>query len=283
MSYDSTENSVQDGQPVELYKFQVGSSKYLYTSAQEIQGAGTNTEPAHVGDLENYLPLEITRSDPEQGKELARQTITVTVPRATDIANQFVAFVPTKRIALTIYRQHESPNAWVQMWKGRVRSVTWKEGGIAELEAAPTLMALKRQGLRKNFGSSCQHALYDSGCAVLKTDYDTSVLVSAVVGTTITGTGEITATTADDWFVSGYAERTNGEIRFVIAQSGDMVDVLFPFTALAPGETITIYAGCKRDVQTCFDKFNTTENPDAANFFGFHVNPKKNPFHTGLN
>lgn len=279
MSYDATENSVQDGQPRELYKFVVGTTTYRYTSAQETleitSGVG--------GSSEAYLPLEIERTDTEQGKELARQAITVTVPRASDIANQFVAFVPSKRIFLTIYRTHAGGADYVQLWKGRVRSVTWKEGGIAELEGAPTLMSLKRQGLRKNFGSSCQHALYDGGCGVLKADYATSVLVSAVDTTTITGTGEITATSTADWFVSGYAERANGEIRFVIMQSGDTVEVLFPFTALSPGETITIYAGCKRDIQTCFDKFNTAENPDAANFFGFHVNPKKNPFHTGLN
>ncbi len=143
-------------------------------------------------------------------------------------------------------------------------------------------MGLKRQGLRKNFGASCQHALYDGGCEVLKTDYDTDVHVSDVDGTTITGSGEITATSDADWFVSGYAERANGEVRFVIAQSGDTIEILFPFTNLPVGEHITVYAGCKRDIDTCFNKFNTTENPDAKNFLGFHVNPKRNPFHTGL-
>lgn len=279
MSYDATENSIQDGTPKELYKFVVGSTAYSYTSAQEAQSVNTGL----AGADESYTPLEMQRSDPEQGKELARQVLTVQVPRNSDIANQFVAFVPSKRVYLSIYRTHTGGADYVQLWKGRVRSASWKEDGTADLECAPTLMSLKRQGLRKNFGSSCQHALYDSGCGVLKADFATSVLVSDVDTTVITGTGEIAATSEPDWFVSGYAERANGEKRFVIAQSGDTIEVLFPFTALAPGETITVYAGCKRDIDTCFNKFNTTENPDAANFFGFHVNPKKNPFQTGLN
>lgn len=278
MSYDSSDNSIQDGAPKELYKFFVGSTTYRFTSSQETQTANTN-----MGASESYTPLEMQRTDPQQGKELARQSLMLTVPRASTIANLFVAFVPSHRIYLTIYRTHTGGDDYVQLWSGRVRSVEWKDNGTADMDCAPTLASLKRKGLRKNFGSSCQHALYDGGCGVLKTDYDTSVLISAVSGTTLTGTGEITATTEDDWFVSGYAERANGEIRFVIMQSGDTVEVLFPFTALAPGETITIYAGCKRDIDTCLNKFNTAENPDAANFFGFHVNPKKNPFHTGLN
>lgn len=277
MSYSSVENSEQDGKPVELYKFVVGSTHYLYTSAQEDVISNTNG-----GLAETYTPLEIQRTAPEQSKELQRTALTLTVPRDAAIANQFVAFLPSELIFLTIYRQHDgNPTEFIRMWAGRVKSVSWKES-IAEIECNPRMMSLKRQGLRKDFGASCQHTLYDEGCGVLKEDFETSVLISNVTGSVLTGTGEIAATADADWFVTGYAKRTNGEIKFVVAQSGDTVTLLVPFTGLLPGETISIFAGCKRDIDTCFVKFNVPENVDAENFFGFHVNPKKNPFKTGL-
>lgn len=278
MSYDVNEKSVQDGHPIEVYRFKIGTQTFRYTSAQ--RKISLNTGDGGIPEL--YLPLEMQRTDPEQGKELARATITVTVPRNAGIANQFIAFLPSKRVYLTIYRSHEDAVEFIQIWKGRVKSCAWK-GSLGELECAPTLNSLKRAGVRKNFGGTCQHALYDGGCKVLKTDYDTSVLISNVNSTVLTGTGEISGSSAADWFVAGYAERVNGEVRYIIAQAGDTVTILFPFTGLAPGETVTLYAGCKHDIEICFAKFNTAQNPDAANFYGFHVNPKRNPFVTGLN
>jgi uncharacterized phage protein (TIGR02218 family) len=272
MSYSSVENSAQDGKPVECYRFLIGSTLYLYTSAQEEIVSNTNG-----GLPETYLPIEIDRTAPEQSKELQRTALNVTVPRDAAIAALFVSSLPSKRIHLSIFRQHDgNPTEFIKFWQGRVKQVTWKES-LAELECHPTMMGLKRQGLRKNFGGSCQHALYDDGCTVLKTDFDTAVTVSAVSGETITGSGEIAATSAADWFVSGYAQRANGETRFVIEQSGDTVRVLTPFTSLPVSEVITIYAGCKRDADTCAVKFNNIDN-----FFGFHVNPKSNPFKVGL-
>lgn len=280
-TYDTSENSIQDGKPVELYKFTSGSlTLFRYTSAQRQITSNTN-----LGLSEDYLPLDgLTRTSPDQSKELKRSAITVSVPRDADIANMFVSFLPPKRIKLTIFRQHDgNPNDFVRYWSGRVTQVAWKES-MAEIECQPTLMRLQRMGLRRNFGSGCQHVLYDGiGCRVLAAGFETDVLISDVATTVLTGSGEIAASPEADWFEAGFAERDNGEIRYVITQSSDTVTVLFPFTNLAPGETVSLFAGCKHDIETCATKFNTAENPLADNYFGFHVNPKKNPYVTGLN
>lgn len=272
MTYSALENSEQEGKPVECYRFTIGTQVYRYTSAQE--DIVSNTDE---GLPETYLTLPIDRSAPEQTKELSRTALTVTTPRDAAIAEQFVAFLPSKRVYLAIFRQHDgNPTEFIKFWQGRVKQVTWEES-LAKIECHPRMLALKRQGLRKNFGGSCQHALYDDGCTVDAFAFDTLVDISDVDGETLTGSGEIAATADADWFVSGYAQRTNGEVRFVIAQSGDTIQVLTPFTNLLPSETITVFAGCKRDAETCDEKFDNMDN-----FFGFHVNPKRNPFVTGL-
>lgn len=277
MAYDIIENSEQDGKPIELYLFTVGSTEYKYTNAQEIQ-----TSSADAGD---FIPIEIDRTQPEQSKELSRTSLTVSLPRDAEIAQRFVAFVPNVRIHLVIYRQHEGDitsftNHFIKVWEGNVKSVTWKEA-IAEIQCDPTMMGLKRMGLRMTYGPTCQNALYGTRCGVLKEDFQTDCALDAVDGIVLTA-DEIGATANDEWFPGGYAERANGEIRFIVAQSGNTITILYPFNNLLAGETVSLFAGCKHDIETCFTKFNTDENVDAENFFGFHVNPKRNPYTTGL-
>lgn len=282
MSYQDNETSIQDGKPIELYRFVIGASAaasvgesvyFLYTSGQQVITA-TTADPSS----ETFTPLEIERTAPEQTRELARQGITVTMPRDAGIAQQFIAHLPTSRIYLTIFRKHtqDSGSDFIQFWTGRVKQVTFAES-TALVQCEPSTTLLKRRGLRKNYGSLCQHALYDAGCKVDPDDFDTAVDVSAVDGEFITGSGEISGSAEVDWFVSGTATRSNGEVRFIIEQSGDQIRVLTPFNNLLTSETLTLLAGCKRDITTCRDKFDNEENA-----FLFHVNPKKNPFSTGL-
>jgi hypothetical protein len=288
MSYQSLETSIQDSEPIELYTFIIGATFYRYASGQLDITAITESGASH-----DYTAIPISRTEPEQTKELARQNITVTVRRDCDVANKFVSFLPSDAITLNIWRMQPANNP-VLYFTGTVKSLTWKDGTEAELLIAPVLSLLKRAGLTACYGATCQNALYDGDgggtgrCSVVRDDYKTTDTLTDVgedatgfylEASTLGAAGDAT----DTWFPAGYAERTNGDKRFIIGQSGNKVYLLLPFPSdLDAGDSVDFFAGCAHDIDTCFSKFNTTENPDAADFFGFHVNPRRNPFTQGL-
>ena len=81
MTYTTYEQSVADGQPVELYRFAQGISRWLYTSGQ-----------APVDYLsETYQPLTLARGAIEQANEIHRNGIEITLPRDCPVATLFIA------------------------------------------------------------------------------------------------------------------------------------------------------------------------------------------------
>lgn len=281
MSYESNDLSEQDGKPAELYLFTVGASTYTYTSGDltvRINFPDSNTD---------YVPLEIERTTIEQSKELARASLEISMPRDAFIPSLFVSGVPTNFVGMSILRMH-SDGDYRNYWTGRVRSVEWKES-IAILHCDPLLALLKRAGLRAQWGPTCQHALYDGGCTMDRANFLTTITLTDVGVDSdgnglLTGSGEIAAKSDDTWFPSGYAQAADGQIRFIVAQTGDTVSILQSFVGVGIGDSVDLYAGCAHDIQTCHDKFVDGDHPDGneANFFAFHVNPVKNPFVTGL-
>ena len=116
MAFDTYEESIDDGQPVELYSFVGDGILVRETSARE---------QVDLGGGEVYVPAAITRSSIVGSSDLgADGTLTLDVPPDHPIAALFVNLVPASEILLTLREFHRGDGNLEGLWKGYVRNVT---------------------------------------------------------------------------------------------------------------------------------------------------------------
>jgi uncharacterized phage protein (TIGR02218 family) len=267
MTYDVTESSIYSGEPVELYKAVRGTTKFLYTSAQQ----------AITYNTETYQPISIERTEIEQNREINRSSITVTVPRDMDIADQFRLYPPADIVSMTVFRGHPSDGEFKAIWVGRILSVEWS-GIRAELTCEPIFSSLRRSGLRRKYGAMCPHVLYGVACGVNQLSNQLTGPVT-IIGS---GTLDINGLSgfADDYFTGGfvrfYTETGLGDTRFITAHTGGQITIPIAFQELVVGDSVDVFPGCNRTMDDCETKFNNLDN-----YGGWPYIPGVNPFGGG--
>jgi len=280
MTFDAFESSTELGQPIEIYQIVLGPTTYRWTSAED----------SVVVMSVNYDPLACSRGRIGQSREERQATLEVTVPASFAFVRQYIGSVPGSQAVLTISRLQRpdfpGPEV-VQLFEGNVQSVAFvKDGQEAKIAATPTVSAISRQVPRFTYQGLCNNVLYDDGCKVDPTNaaFRLTANVSAVSGATVTvpGAGAYGA----DWFVGGYVNLVVGsDFRMVLAQSGDVLTLLFPFPSGVVGQQVIVQAGCDHTIDgDCDTKFFTTEDAtsNVINYGGFAFVPLSNPFQSGL-
>lgn len=259
MSYDARENSLASGRPVELYRFALGPQRWTYTSGQT----------AIVYQSETYTPAAIGRSSLEQGNEINRAGLEITLPRDNPLAGLFVASPPEGVVSVTLYRFHAGDSETIVLWKGRVGGARLS-GSELMLKCEPVATSLKRTGLRARYQIVCRHALYSSGCGALKDSYRVDGVVAAVTGASV----QVAAAAGkpDGYFVAGMLQTNDGS-RMIVGHSGVNLTLVAPMPSLAAGMAVRLYAGCDHSTAVCRDRFG-----NLANYGGFPWIPGKNPF-----
>ena len=264
MTYAARETSKYSGKPIELYRFAQGVTLWLYTS-----GDTTYTKGSEV-----YVPETISRNAIDQNNEDGAGSIDIVVPRDNDVARLWISYLPVTPVGVTIYRVHRGDTEIVTSFVGKVSTVRF-EDSEATITAMPISEALRRQIPSSSYQRPCNHSLYDGGCGLNKTAFRVTGTLSSVSGVTIKSAAF--ATKPDGWFTTGFVERADGDIRFVMAHVGDTITLMNPFPALAAGESMNAYAGCDRSEGTCSTKFN-----NLPNHLGYARIPTKNPFNGSI-
>lgn len=267
MTYASRENSVDSGQPDELYLWSLGSTSWRYTSS--------DTEQVYLG--QEYTPKAISRSNITSSAEVEKSNLTVTAPRNLPLADLFIASVPSGVVSLTVFRDHSGEGDWQVYWKGRITNAAF-QGDTVEFNHESVFTSLTRPGLRRKYQMGCPHVLYGSQCGVTRGDYKVSYEVDSVTGTTLSVLAA--SVHADGYFSGGFIEYpdpvTNGIARRSIKSSaadGTIVLTTFPF-GLSAGVTVDMFPGCDHTLATCVSKYN-----NATNYGGMPYIPKgENPF-----
>lgn len=262
MTYAVVDQSVADGQPIELYEFKQGLSTWRYTSA-------VFTVTVLAAD---YEPATIVRSGITQSNEASGAGISLTFPRDHEFARQFLGLSPDIVTTLTIYRSHvtDVDAEYQAYWKGRV--VAGKASGSElTLECESVFTSMRRAGLRARYQLSCRHTLYSESCGVNMDSYKSEALVQSVTGSTITCT--VVGGFADGYFTGGIVKLPSGAMRFIVGHTSATLTLSRPFIESVGGMTVEVFPGCDHLKTTCHSKFN-----NLLNFGGFPYIPSVNPF-----
>lgn len=265
MTFETTEKSIQDGHPRELYTFVIGNGTYTLTSSKEDETFGGITYVATPG---------LSRGNAAESPLGNARELVVTLPVNHAIVASLIG-LPPRKASLTILRFHDATDSAYQVWIGGIEETTTEIGDdepYARLRVPSMLdLAFDVDMPMLHASRTCQHNLYGPGCQAVRGGANVSVLaVSGVLVTLAIGD-------PDGFLDGGEIVRINdNEARTIVEQIGNVVRVDVPFPTLAIGETVNIVPGCDGQPTTCRDKFN-----NMVNFGGHPLLPEANPATAG--
>lgn len=266
MPYQTSETSVQDGAPKEVYRFVGSFETFRYTSFQE---------PVEISG-EIFTPKAIKREKLKVGTQEEDQlALEIQLPFTDDMVRQYAYDQAPPSLVCEILRVHETdPNDSVTLWKGRVTSFT-VEGQIAKLRV-PAIFGYILQGTTPSprYQAPCNHILYDNRCGVNEALFRETRTVVEFLGNIVTVSG-LSQSPSD--LVAGMLRLDNGEARMINSVVGTNVTVTYPFSQITVGQGVDIIQGCDHSYTTCKSKFNNGER-----FGGHPLVPPRNPFTSKL-
>lgn len=169
-------------------------------------------------------------------------------------------------------------NGVVSLFTGIVAEVQ-ADSGVVKLTVNSTLRLLNTAFPRNYFLPHCNHALFDSGCTLLASNFAVAGSVSAAGSATVFTT---TLTQATGYFALGYIvwnSGANAGLKCFIksySQTSGQVTLAYPITPPAAGDTFTAYPGCDKTQATCSGTFN-----NLAHFRGYPYVPTPETLEVG--
>lgn len=264
MTYNAREQSLTDGQPIELYTFSREYQRWRYTSADR-----------DVTTLDGtFLARPITRSAIETSPERVRSNLTITGPRDLEISDMYRVAPPTLAVTCIVQQMHAGDTEVATLWTGRIAAVEFT-GPSSIITLEPVNASMKRIGLRRIYQKQCPHVLYGGACRVNREVYRVDGTVDSTTGSTVV-VPEASLAPAKH-FAGGYIEWEvlTGiiERRFITDHTGATLTVTSAPWNLELGQAVRLYPGCDHTLATCGTKFS-----NAPNYGGFPFFPTKNPF-----
>ena len=281
MAYDDDAEGTATSDVAELYEFTAPATTYRYTSGPSAVSYGGH----------DYSPAAgLGRSTIVHASTDDSARLTLTISAAASVVAAHGRGIPPRSLGLRVYRRQAVSGEVRRVWDGAVTAITSSLAtGLATITSESKVggrLATRLPVL--TLSRRCPHRLYDDRCRVNPDDYDHATTVSSVSGSTVTVAS--VGGQPDGWFgSSGEIRRdTDGERRSVITQVGAVLTLDIPFGTLAPGDAVTLWAGCdhvywKRRTGPdfaggdCIVKFD-----NVINFGGGPALPSINPFTAGV-
>ena len=265
MTYESRENSTQSGRPIELFIFQLGTSEWRYTSADENL----------VVDDKTYVAVPIRSGDIVITGEAAAEAMRIEAPSTIGPAQLFMAVPPSQTIWVQIWRKHEGDDEYLISYQGEVSECNFPMPGRAIITCETLSASLQREGLRLPWSRTCPYAVYDPDtCRKDKSEELVQVQVLSVEGATV-------VCTEVDGYDSGYF---NGgmiewddifrghEIRLVESHENSTLTIFSTAEGMYVGLVAYLYRGCRQTVASCQELNN------FPNYGGIPDLPGRSPF-----
>lgn len=265
MTFDTSEKSLYDGAPLELYHFSgTVNSYFLTTNAEAVTSVGQTFSPL-AG-----LKRTVLKVGTQEDDSLA---LDISMPFDHALVQEYAYKTAPPTLELSLYRAHRTdPSDRILMWKGKVLSFS-VEGRICKMRV-PSLFSYLLSGVTPSprYQAPCNHVLYDSHCAVSPTGHQTITTVTGITGNVIS-VASIGSLTISEMLGGDITWSTGGENRMITGGTGLDLTVTYPFANLTVGQTVTLRRGCDHSFATCKATFS-----NGPNFGGSPLVPDKNPF-----
>ena len=286
MGYETQEESVYSGAPIELYRFYNDTTSYTYTNSisDVVYNAGSGNE--------TYTAIAGERNSISISQDGQAPSLVIQAQEDNPVAVLFQSLPPSTDLNLRVYRYHDGASSDVKtIFLGTAQMASWSYPW-ANIEVRPITFKIEREWGNYTFGSLCPHRTYSTQCGLNKDSTATSTgslstgfqyrwdttVASISTGNDIgmSTAGAKAVALADDVFKGGMAYSTNKEWRTVTASSGGTMTLHFPFDDLSTGDTLSLYRGDTHTFNACGEFGNT------LNYGGHPYVPRRDPFWDGL-
>lgn len=278
MTFETYEESVQDGLPVTLFYFKWGDQAANYYAYTDLD------QPITFGGI-TYNPTTIGRESIEQSGGLDNKTLEIQITPNAEIVEFFKTRTPAQQVALTIYGGHydDVTQDYKTIWLGRLLGVE-RKGRFATLHCEPIITSLRRPGLRRRYQYGCPWVLYSTACGASQAAATRTSTVSAFGTGYIDVPGGWQGASAKASFNGGYlnwADPTTGATQALtiigVTENGggagiDRLTVNGSTYGLAVSTALNIYLGCAHTRTDCLNLHNNINN-----FGGQSYIPQDNP------
>lgn len=266
MSYDSDEQSVAGGEPIEFYDFvdnSTGDHWRLHTGNVVITYGSYDYEPGIIA-----------RKSIERTGSYITDALDISLERGNDLARQYISGTPEGMIAVSAYRSHAAN--YRTIWQGFVETCEFDTNGVPILKCSPRTSFNSGAGKRRRCQRLCDHNVYQYGCNLDQENFRVDGVVVNISGNTITSSAF--ASYANGWFEGGKIVFGN-VIRFIKSHNTNTVVITRTAPSVAQvGALFRAYPGCDKYATTCDTKFG-----NKLNFGGEEHLPTKNPFTHTIN
>lgn len=248
MTFSAYESSIEQGGPIQLYRFVYGTEagEYLaYTNSTDEQIVDHG---GSVGEI-TYQPIPIERGNIVSNGTLDKSAIKISLDVGADLAELFRVYPPSQVVTLIIYEGHiDDPDGeFVVIWAGRIVQAS-REGSKLNLSGEPVSTQLRRTGLRRHYQYGCPLVLYGEQCGASKAAATASATVIDIDGTSVTLSAAWEGAFAPEKFVRGTLEWTpSGETtrkRTILRVNGDEITISGIAPDLAVSDTVDVVLGC---------------------------------------
>ena len=268
MTFNTYETSIDQGEPILLYDFFIGTAHWRYTSADR-----TIT---YLGNP--YAPIAISSGAVNQGQEIKKKSLPITVPLDTDVVSVLQDFPPSGDFLVTITELHftDPDQQGFICFVGRVMSQK-QDGATIVMSCEPAYTGVKTTGLRRRFQLNCAHVLYGVGCTIQPSTYVTPSAITSVTGPQITCASLVPPTGLS--FAGGYVEWDSGrgylERRSInsMAGGGSILNLAYGAPDLVPGLAVAVYPGCDHTTANCIAFNLPPQDPTDGNILNYGGQP----------
>ena len=259
--YIDKEEAVQR-KPVEIY--------HMWRD-EGIHWRYTSGDVAIVYDGETYAPASLERSLVSYNSQLEITTMNIQIGALDDSIIEFISSNPVEILWIMVSKLHreQSPLEPDVVFIGQIKDVSFK-GVSASVRCVGFEHFLKMPVPVWRYQLTCNHAVFDSKCALTAASYK--------VATAVTIDSTETQLTSNDFAdeTSGYFTRgkvvLGVESRTIVDHSGTVIKINYKFSELEAGDFVDVYPGCDGKIETCRDKYDNVDN-----FLGFPFMPVENP------
>ena len=261
------ENSQQDGQPIECYRFTYKDTAYLYTSDRfdvqltMRQGQTTRTE--------NYTADYITRGDIKSQGQGNPVSTPVTVSKDNAVAKLFQGAPPDKPVLVQVFRLHDQDHsAFDKIFVGEVIQGNFKDSSCELTVKIENWLSKKLPNVMRQF--SCNNVIFDSKCRLRKQEWAVQIYIDRVDGLEVTSSQ-----------IAGFAENYlaggkfyfGDNVRMIESNKDDKLILRYPFPS-TPMNYVTVTPGCNQLFRTCALRYQNTLNFSGCPYVAPATNDK---------
>jgi len=253
MSHETSEEQ----RPAEGYHFWRGNANWRYTSGLT----------SVICDGVEYTPTPIDRETIQFNSDLSAHTMDIGCTRTVYPFVDFGVHIPVDKIGVTVFRFHRDQSVIekVPIFSGVVDTIAVAGAGCV-VRCVSIEQFLLRYIPRWRFQPGCNHSLYDPYCQVTEVSFQDDAVLSAIGSNGLTLTSSTFGLEANTWYTLGILYFGSEFKRTITSHIEDDIVIRYPIPNLQVGSTVTVSAGCDKNLETCRDKFSNVVNSMAFPF-----------------